>query len=40
VLRDHIVKGYTINARRLQELKQTIKLKLVSSLANRCALSN
>jgi len=26
VLRDHILKGYTVNARRLEELKQTIKL--------------
>jgi prophage maintenance system killer protein len=26
VLRDHILKGYTVNLRRLEELKQTIKL--------------
>jgi len=37
VLRDHILKGYTVNERRLQELQQTIKL--VSSLADRRALS-
>jgi hypothetical protein len=24
VLRDHILRGYTVNARRLQELQQTI----------------
>jgi len=37
VLRDHILKGYTVNERRLQELQQTIKL--VSSLADRRTLS-
>jgi len=37
VLRDHILKGYTVNARRLQELQQTIRL--VSTLADRRALS-
>jgi len=38
VLRDHILKGYTVNARRLEELKQTIKL--VSTLADRRSLSS
>jgi len=38
VLRDHILKGYTVNACRLQELKQTIKL--ISSMANRRSLSS
>jgi prophage maintenance system killer protein len=38
VLRDHLVKGYTVNARRLEELKQTIRL--VSTLADRRALSS
>lgn len=38
VLRDHILKGYTVNARRLEELKQTIKL--VSSLTDRHPLSS
>uniref|UniRef100_A0A831ZRL7 Cytochrome C biogenesis protein CycH n=1 Tax=Desulfacinum infernum TaxID=35837 RepID=A0A831ZRL7_9BACT len=38
VLRDHLLKGYTVNARRLQELKQTIKL--VASLADRRTLSS
>ena len=37
VLRDHILRGYTVNARRLQELQQTIRL--VSTLADRRALS-
>ena len=37
VLRDHILKGYTVNERRLQELQQTIKL--VSSLADRRSLT-
>jgi len=37
VLRDHILQGYTVNARRLQELQQTIRL--VSTLADRRALS-
>ena len=37
VLRDHILKGYTVNARRLQELQQTIRL--VSTLADRRAMS-
>jgi len=37
VLRDHILRGYTVNARRLQELQQTIRL--VSTLADRPALS-
>jgi hypothetical protein len=34
--RDHLVKGYTVNARRLEELKQTIRL--VSTVADRRAL--
>lgn len=38
VLRDHILKGYTVNARRLEELKQTIKL--VSSLTDLHSLSS
>jgi prophage maintenance system killer protein len=37
VLRDHILKGYTVNERRLQELQQTIKL--VSSLTDKRTLS-
>jgi prophage maintenance system killer protein len=37
VLRDHILRGYTVNAQRLQELQQTIRL--VSTLADRRALS-
>jgi len=37
VLRDHILKGYTVNERRLRELQQTIRL--VSTLADRRALS-
>ena len=37
VLRDHILRGYTVNARRLQELQQTIRL--VSTVADRRALS-
>jgi len=32
LLRDHIIKGYTVNTRRLQELQQTIKL--VSTLVD------
>lgn len=38
VLREHILKGYTVNARRLEELKQTVKL--VSTLADRRSLSS
>ena len=38
VLRDHILKGYTVNACRLQELKQTIKL--VASVTDRRTLSS
>lgn len=38
VLREHILKGYTVNARRLQELRQTIRL--VSTLADQHALSS
>ncbi len=38
VLRDHILKGYTVNARRLEELKQTIKL--VANVADRRLLSS
>jgi prophage maintenance system killer protein len=37
VLRDHILRGYTVNERRLRELQQTIRL--VSTLADRRALS-
>jgi len=37
VLRDHILKGYTVNTRRLQELQQTIHL--VSTLVDRRSLS-
>lgn len=37
VLREHILKGYTVNARRLAELQQTVKL--VSALADRRRLS-
>lgn len=37
VLRDHILKGYTVNARRLAELRQTVKL--VTSMADRRLLS-
>ncbi|WP_281503766.1 hypothetical protein [Chloracidobacterium aggregatum] len=37
MLRDHILKGYTVNERRLRELQQTIRL--VSTLADRRALS-
>ena len=37
VLKDHLVKGYTANERRLKELKQT--LSLASSIAERRALS-
>ncbi len=37
VLRDHILKGYTVNARRLEELQQTIRV--VAAVANRRALS-
>jgi len=38
VLREHILKGYTVNARRLQELRKTIRL--VSMLADQHALSS
>ncbi len=38
VLGDHLVKGYTVNVRRLEELKQTIRL--VSTLADQRALSS
>ncbi len=38
VLRDHILKGYSVNARRLAELKQT--LKLVASVTDQRALSS
>ena len=38
VLREHILKGYTVNARRLQELRQTIRL--VSTLADQHTLSS
>jgi hypothetical protein len=37
VLRDHILRGYTVNEPRLRELQQTIRL--VSTLADRRALS-
>ena len=37
VLRDHILRGYTVNERRLRELQQTIRL--VSTQADRRALS-
>jgi hypothetical protein len=37
VLRDHLLKGYSVNRRRLTELKQTIRL--VSSVAERRTLS-
>lgn len=38
VLRDHILKGYSVNARRLAELKQT--LKLVASVTDQRTLSS
>lgn len=37
VLRDHLLKGYSVNQRRLAELKQTVRL--VSSMAERRELS-
>jgi len=37
VLRDHVLKGYTVNLRRLEELKQT--LKLASIVADQRALN-
>ncbi len=37
VLRDHILKGYTINERRLKELNQTIRL--IADVANRRELT-
>lgn len=37
VLRDHILKGYTVNERRLKELQRTIRL--VAKVAQRHALS-
>jgi len=37
VLRDHILKGYTVNARRLEELQQAIRV--VSALADRRSLT-
>jgi prophage maintenance system killer protein len=37
VLRDHLVKGYTVNARRLEALQQTIQV--VASLADKRRLS-
>jgi prophage maintenance system killer protein/transcriptional regulator with XRE-family HTH domain len=36
VLRDHIVKGYTVNARRLKELNQVVRL--IADMAGRRAL--
>jgi hypothetical protein len=38
VLRDHILKGYTVNTRRLAELKQTVKL--VAAMTDRRQLTN
>lgn len=38
VLRDHLIKGYTANARRLAELKQTIRL--VSDITTRRTLTS
>ncbi|MDI6739962.1 MAG: virulence protein RhuM/Fic/DOC family protein [Candidatus Edwardsbacteria bacterium] len=37
VLRDHILKGYTVNQRRLKELNQAVRL--IADVANRRALS-
>jgi prophage maintenance system killer protein len=37
VLRDHILRGYTVNARRLEELQQAIRV--VSALADRRSLT-
>jgi len=37
VLRDHLLKGYTVNNRRMEELKQTIRL--VANMADRHDLS-
>ena len=37
MLRDHIIQGYTVNERRLQQLQQTIKL--VSALVDRRPLT-
>ncbi len=37
VLRDHLLRGYTVNARRLADLRQTIRI--IADIANRRALS-
>ncbi len=38
VLRDHLIKGYTVNARRLKELQQTVRL--IANVAERHDISS
>jgi hypothetical protein len=37
VLREHLVKGYTVNEKRLAELKQTIRLVATNASPQRCS---
>ena len=37
MLRDHVLRGYTVNERRLKELNQAIRL--IADVAERCVLS-